>query len=48
MRMYVHVRAWCPEEGSHHERKNYAEIKILNHFEIKSFNGIKSVFGEFM
>ena len=44
MRMSVHVCAWCPEEGSHHERKNNAEIKILNHFEIKSPNGIKCVF----
>ena len=25
-----------PEDGSHHERKNNAENKILNHFEIKS------------
>jgi hypothetical protein len=25
-----------PEDGSHHERKNNAEHKILNHFEIKS------------
>ena len=24
-----------PEEGLHHERKNNAEIKIWNHFEIK-------------
>ncbi len=30
-----------PEEGSHHEEKNTAEHKIVNRFEIKSFNGIK-------
>ncbi len=33
-----------PEEGSHHEGKNNAENKILNRFEIKSFNGIKVLF----
>ena len=33
-----------PEEGSHHEGKNNAENKILNRFEIKSFNGIKGLF----
>ena len=33
-----------PEEGSHHETKNNAENKILNRFEIKSFNGIKGLF----
>ena len=26
-----------PKEGSHHEMKNNAEIKILNRFEINSF-----------
>ena len=34
-----------PEEGSHHEMKNNAEIKIWNRFEFKSLNGIKSCFG---
>ena len=33
-----------PEEGSHHELKNNAEIKMLNRFEFKSLNGIKSCF----
>ena len=33
-----------PEKGSHHEVENNAENKILNRFEIKSFNGIRGVF----
>ncbi len=33
-----------PEEGSQHEGKNNAENKILNRFQIKSFNGIKGLF----
>ena len=33
-----------PEEGSHHERKNNAENKRLNRFDLKSFHGIKGLF----
>ncbi len=33
-----------PEEASHHEGKNNAENKILNRFEIRSFNGTKGCF----
>ena len=48
------VSRWCtggvpiPEEGSHHEGKINAEIKSLNRFEIKSFNGIKIVFAVYV